>query len=181
MALKATIYKAAVSIADLDRNRFLETSLTLACHPSETQQRMMLRLLAWIVYADEKLAFTRGLCADEEPEIWLCNDHGGVDLWVELSLPDERRLKKATRKAAEVVLFAYNSRAAQVWWQQQQAALSQYKNLTLWYLDDEQLAALSALADRNMALQATLQEGVIWLSDAQTHLELRLTRWQSAA
>ena len=95
MALKATIYKATVNVADLDRNQFLDASLTLARHPSETQERMMLRLLAWLKYADERLQFTRGLCADDEPEAWLRNDHLGIDLWIELGLPDERRIKKA--------------------------------------------------------------------------------------
>ncbi len=94
MALKATIYKAAVNVADLDRNQFLDASLTLARHPSETQERMMLRLLAWIKYADELLQFTRGLSSDDEPEAWLRNDHLGIDLWIELGLPDERRIKK---------------------------------------------------------------------------------------
>lgn len=111
MALKATIYKATVNVADLDRNQFLDASLTLARHPSETQERMMLRLLAWLKYADERLQFTRGLCADDEPEAWLRNDHLGIDLWIELGLPDERRIKKACTQAAEVVLFTYNSRA----------------------------------------------------------------------
>lgn len=95
MALKATIYKATVNVADVDRNQFLDASLTLARHPSETQERMMLRLLAWLKYADERLQFTRGLCADDEPEAWLRNDHLGIDLWIELGLPDERRIKKA--------------------------------------------------------------------------------------
>lgn len=180
MALKATIYKATLNVADLDRNRFLDTSLTLACHPSETTQRMMLRLLAWIVYADERLSFTRGLCADDEPEIWLRNDHLGIDLWIELGLPDERRLKKACSQSGQVVLFTYNDRAAQIWWQQNQASLGKFANLTVWNLDDEQLAQLSALADRTMSLQATIQDGVIWLSDAQSHIELRLTAWQGA-
>lgn len=180
MALKATIYKATVNVADLDRNRFLDSTLTLACHPSETQQRMMLRLLAWIVYADEKLTFTRGLSADNEPEIWLHNDHGGIELWVELGLPEEKRLKKACSQAAQVVLFTYNSRAAQVWRQQNQARLSSFSNLDIWYLDDEQLAQLSALASRNMVLQATLQDGIIWLSAGERHMELRLESWQGA-
>ncbi len=121
MALKATIYKATVNVADLDRNQFLDASLTLARHPSETQERMMLRLLAWLKYADERLQFTRGLCADDEPEAWLRNDHLGIDLWIELGLPDERRIKKACTQAAEVALFTYNSRAAQIWWQQNQS------------------------------------------------------------
>lgn len=181
MALKATIYKAVVNVADLDRNQFLDTSLTLARHPSETQERMMLRLLAWIKYADDRLQFTRGLSAEDEPEIWLRNDHLGIDLWIELGLPDERRLKKACSQSCEVALFAYNQRTAQVWWQQNKNKLTSFCNLTIWYLDDEQLARISALASRTMTLQATLQEGIIWLSDGETSLEVTLAPWQVQA
>ena len=181
MALKATIYKATVNVADLDRNQFLDATLTLARHPSETQERMMLRLLAWIKFANERLQFTRGLSAEDEPEVWLRNDHLGIDLWIELGLPEERRIKKACTQSKEVALFTYNSRAAQVWWQQNQSKLAGFSNLSIWYLDDEQLAQLSAFASRTMALQATIQDGAIWLSDAENNLEIHLTTWQSAA
>jgi len=181
MALKATIYKATVNVADLDRNQFLDATLTLARHPSETQERMMLRLLAWIKFANERLQFTRGLSAEDEPEAWLRNDHMGIDLWIELGLPEERRIKKACTQSKEVALFTYNSRAAQVWWQQNQSKLAGFSNLSIWYLDDEQLAQLSAFASRTMVLQATIQDGAIWLSDAENNLEIHLTSWQSAA
>jgi len=149
MALKATIYKATVNVADMDRNQFLDAALTLARHPSETQERMMLRLLAWIKYADE------------------------------LGLPDEKRLKKACNQAKEVALFTYNSRAANIWWQQNQARCATFSNLSIWYLDDAQLAALSAFADdRTMNLQATLQDGAIWLSDASQNVEFHFETWQ---
>ena len=179
MALKATIYKATVNVADLDRNQFLDATLTLARHPSETQERMMLRLLAWIKYADERRQFTRGLSAEDEPEAWLRNDYLGIDLWIELGLPDEKRLKKACTQAKDVALFAYNSRAAQIWWQQNQNRCASFDNLSVWYLDDEQLAALSAFAnDRTMTLQATLQDGAIWLSDETQNREIHLEAWQ---
>ncbi len=178
MALKATIYKATVNVADLDRNQFLDATLTLARHPSETQERMMLRLLAWIKYANERLQFTRGLSAEDEPDAWLLNDHLGIDLWIEMGLPDERRIKKACNQAAEVALFTYNSRAAEIWWQQNKSKCSQFSNLSIWYLDDEQLNQLSAFAGRTMSLQATIQEGAIWLSDEQNNLEIHFTPWQ---
>ncbi|WP_312273063.1 YaeQ family protein [Pseudescherichia sp.] len=181
MALKATIYKATVNVADLDRNQFLDATLTLARHPSETQERMMLRLLAWIKFANERLQFSRGLSAEDEPEAWLRNDHMGIDLWIELGLPEERRIKKACSQSKEVALFTYNSRAAQVWWQQNHNKLSGFSNLSIWYLDDEQLAQLSAFASRTMVLQATIQDGAIWLSDAENNVEIHLTTWQSAA
>ena len=177
MALKATIYKATVNVADMDRNVFLDSSLILARHPSETEERLMLRLLAWLVNAHERLSFTRGLSAEDEPEIWLLNDHNGIEVWVELGLPEERRVKRACNRSASVVLYTYNGRAAQIWWQQNQSKLAQQDNLTVRFLDDEQLKALTLLASRSMTLQATIQDGTIWLSDDQNHLELRFTDW----
>lgn len=94
MALKATIFKAVVDISDLDRHYYANHSLTLARHPSENDERMMLRLFAWCHYASERLVFTRGLSSDEQPEIWQHHDHGSPELWIELGLPDEKRLKK---------------------------------------------------------------------------------------
>ncbi|EHD22829.1 MULTISPECIES: YaeQ family protein [Brenneria] len=181
MALKATVYKAAVNIADMDRHFFHDVNLTLARHPSETDQRMMLRLLAWICHADENLRFTKGLSADDEPEIWLRDDTLQLRLWIELGLPDEKRLKKACGQSRSVVLYAYSERAAQVWRQNVAGKLAGYPNLTIRFLDDRQLALLTALAQRNMALQATLQEGTIWLSDDKNSLEISFAEWQIAA
>lgn len=178
MALKATIYKAAVNIADMDRNFFDDANLTIAQHPSETEQRMMLRLLAWICHADERLHFTRGLSAEGEPELWRRNDHNGLELWIELGLPDEKRLKKACNQSADVVLYAYGERAAGVWWSQMAEKARALRNLRVRFLDDAQMAQLAALANRNMTLQATLQEGAIWLSDATSSLEIHFNEWQ---
>ncbi|MFJ1229404.1 YaeQ family protein [Yersinia proxima] len=178
MALKATIHKAAVNIADMDRNFFQDVNLTIAQHPSETDQRMMLRLLAWICHADERLQFTKGLSADDEPEIWRHNDHNGIELWVELGLPEEKRLRKACNQSQQVVLYAYSERAAKVWWPQVKEKLSGHRHLRVRFLDDEQMAKLAALSNRNMSLQATLQEGTIWLSDDQNNLEISFDEWQ---
>ncbi|WP_413453416.1 YaeQ family protein [Erwinia persicina] len=180
MALKATIYKATVNVADMDRNVFIDQTLTLARHPSETEERMMLRLLAWLVHANERLTFTRGLSAEDEPEIWQLNDHGGIDMWIDLGLPDERRIKKACSRSQHVWLYTYNWRAAQPWWQQHQSKLSQHDNLTIRYLNDEQLSALIKLASRSMTLQATIQDGTIWLSDDSSHLEIQFDSWLEA-
>ncbi|CNE87707.1 YaeQ family protein [Yersinia nurmii] len=180
MALKATIHKATVNIADMDRNVFMDTNLTVAQHPSETDQRMMLRLLAWICHADERLLFTKGLSADDEPEIWLRNDHNGIELWVELGLPDEKRLRKACNQSKKVVLYSYGERAAKVWWPQVKEKLSGHENLQVRFLDDEQMTKLAAMSTRNMNLQATLQEGTIWLSDAQNNLEITFSEWQGS-
>ncbi|PIJ49852.1 hypothetical protein BL250_15040 [Erwinia sp. OLTSP20] len=177
MALKATIYKAQVNVADMDRQFFLDAALTLARHPSETQERMMLRLLAWICHADARLQFTRGLCADDEPELWLLDDSQQITCWIALGLPDEKRMKKACARAERVYLYAYGARAASVWWSQQRDKLSRLANLHVRYIDDQQLATLAGFAARTMSLQATLQEGIIWLSDAGHHAEIALAEW----
>ncbi len=181
MALKATIHKAAVNIADMDRNYFSDVNLVLAQHPSETPQRMMLRLLAWVYHADDRLEFTKGLSAEDEPALWLHNDHGEPELWIELGLPEEKRLRKACHQARRVVLYAYNERAAKVWWQQAGAALAQLDNLTVRFVTDGQMAQLAALAARSMSLQATLQEHIMWLSDGKQNLELTLQEWKDGS
>lgn len=178
MALKATIYKAAINIADMDRNFFYDANLTLAQHPSETELRMMLRLLAWICHADERLVFTRGLSADDEPEIWLKNDHNGIELWVELGLPDEKRLKKACSQSRKVVLYAYGERAAKVWWQSVQDKVKGFNNLSVRFINDELLQQLVAFTHRNMTLQATVQDGIIWLSNVDINLEINFSDWK---
>ncbi|MBG6244102.1 hypothetical protein CS369_03325 [Candidatus Symbiopectobacterium sp. 'North America'] len=180
MALKATIYKAAVNIADLDRSFYYDANLTLAQYPSETEQRMMLRLLAWICHVDENLSFTNGLCADDEPEIWLRDDTLALKLWIELGLPDERRLKKACNQSSNVVLYVYSERAAHVWWQSMEQKLRPYRNLTVRFLDDRQLQALAAMAQCTMTLQATLQDRSVWLSDDKNNLEITFAEWQPA-
>ncbi|MEH2919702.1 YaeQ family protein [Samsonia erythrinae] len=180
MALKATVYKATINIADMDRHFFHDASLTIAQHPSETEQRMMLRLLAWICHADENLRFTKGLSADDEPEIWLHNDTMELALWIELGLPDEKRLKKACSQSRSVVLYAYSERAAQVWWKGISGKLAGYKNLAIRFLDDGQLALLATLIQRTMILQATIQDGTIWLSDDKNSLEITFSEWKIA-
>ena len=107
MALKATIFKAVLNIADLDRGVYLDANLTLARHPSETDLRLIVRLLAWALNAHDDLAFTKGLCADDEPELWLKNLHGGIEHWIEVGLPDERRLKKGCNRSEQVTLYTY--------------------------------------------------------------------------
>ncbi|MFP9229866.1 YaeQ family protein [Pectobacterium cacticida] len=178
MALKATVYKATINIADMDRHFFHDANLTIAQHPSETEQRMMLRLLAWICHADEDLHFTKGLSADDEPEIWQHNDTLGLELWIELGLPDEKRLKKACSRSKSVVLYAYNERAAHVWWNTMSGKVAGFRNLTIRFLDDNQLTQLVGLVRRTMILQATLQDGMIWLSGDKNSLEFAFTEWK---
>ncbi|MFM5464325.1 YaeQ family protein [Aeromonas simiae] len=172
MALKATVFKAHLSLSDMDRGLYQDFSLTLARHPSETDERMMIRLAAFAWHAAERLEFTKGLSADDEPELWIKNYSDEIELWVELGLPDERRLKKACNRAREVVLYAYGGRGVSVWWKQNQGKLAQHDNLTVIELADEQSQALAALAERTMQLTCTISEGQLWLSNGHAEVTL---------
>ncbi|MDO8960432.1 MAG: YaeQ family protein [Rhodocyclaceae bacterium] len=181
MALKSTIFKVSVSIADMDRPYYGEHALTLARHPSETDERMMVRLLAFIMFADPRLEFGRGLSAEDEPALWQKDYSGVIERWIEVGLPDERTLKKAAGRAAEVIVLVYGGKAADIWWGKEGRALARLANLRVFALDVEQSAALAALAARGMQLQCTIQDGQIWLTagdGAQTALiEPRPLNW----
>ena len=159
MALKSTIFKVDLSLADMDRNVYQDYALTLARHPSENDQRMMVRLLAFMCYADEQLSFGKGLSTDDEPDLWLRDLTGVIDLWILVGQPDERWLRKASGRAARVVLFTYGGRVAQMWWEQNRATLEKISNLTVLRLAPEDTQALAALANRAMRLQCLIQDG----------------------
>lgn len=165
MALKATVFKVNLQIADMDRNYYQDHQLTLAQHPSETDGRMMVRLLAFILNASETLSFTKGLCVDDEPELWDKSLSGEVDLWIEFGQADEKWLRKASGRAKAVQLFAYGGRSVPIWWKQNQVALERYKNLKVWNIAEESVTAMEALVSRTMSLQASISEGQVWLSD----------------
>ncbi|MCR4533200.1 YaeQ family protein [Shewanella xiamenensis] len=170
MALKATVFKVNLQIADMDRGYYQDHQLTLAQHPSETDGRMMVRLLAFILNASETLSFTKGLCVDDEPELWDKNLSGEVNLWIEFGQADEKWLRKASGRAKAVQLFTYGGRSVPIWWKQNQAALERYKNLKVWNIAEESVTAMEALVSRTMSLQASISEGQVWLSDNEHSL-----------
>ena len=165
MALKATIFKATLMIADMDRHYYADHHLTLARHPSETDERMMCRLLAFALNASESLQFTKGLSTDDEPELWQKSLSDEIELWVELGLPDESRLRKACNRSRQVILYTYGGRAVPLWWEKHQNKLNRFNNLTIINLPAEPLEALAAMAQRNMSLQCTIQDGDVSIGD----------------
>ena len=172
MALKATIFKAELTLADLDRNVYDDYALTLARHPSENDARMMVRLLAFIFHADALLAFGKGLSTDDEPDLWLKELSGDIRLWILVGQPDERWLRKAAGRAERVVVFSYGGRAAEVWWQQNGSALEKIANLSVYRLAPDDVEALAGLADRTMTLHCTRQDGEILISAGDTSLRV---------
>lgn len=167
MALTATIFKADLQIADMDRNYYADHALTLARHPSETDERMMVRLLAFALHAGEALQFTKGLCADDEPALWERSLDEEIRLWIDVGLPDARRLRRACGRAREVVLYTYGGRTAGQWWERNARELQRLDNLRVFDLPQEATRALAGLVSRTMRLQCTVQEGQVWLGNAE--------------
>lgn len=177
MALKATIFKVELHISDMERHHYQTHQLTLARHPSETDERLMVRLLAFALNADEALGFTKGLCSDDEPELWLKNLSGETELWIELGQLDEKRLRRACGLAKKVIVYLYSRRSAEVWWSQNRDKLQRYKNLHLVMLSVAGDTALEALSQRTMSLQATIQDNQVWLSDENQTATIEIHNW----
>ena len=186
MATKSTIFKASLQLADIDHGYYANHSLTLARHPSETDERMMMRLVALALQAwklqsvcqgDGQLAFGAGLSDPDEPDVWLRDFTGQTRLWVEVGQPEEKPLLRACGKADEVLLYTFGP-AAEVWWRGIESKLARSRNLTVMRVPSASAQALAALAQRNMQLQATVQEGVLMLGDGKTNVDVEPAHWK---
>lgn len=171
MALTATIFKVDLTISDMDRGHYASHALVLARHPSETDERMMVRLLAFALNADEAMEFGKGLSNEEEPALWRKDLTGLIEQWIEVGLPDEKSVRRACGRAAAVKVYAYGRGAAK-WWQDNGTALNRPDNLTVVELPAESTQALAQLAQRTMQLQCTVQDGTAWITDGENTVEL---------
>ncbi|WP_338758818.1 YaeQ family protein [Massilia sp. METH4] len=178
MALKATIYKAELSIADMDRNYYGTHALTLARHPSETDERMMVRLLAFAIHANEALAFTKGMFDVEEPDLWQKDLTDAIELWIEVGQPEERRILKGAGRAEHVIVYSYSS-ASPIWWKNIANKIERAKNVSVVNLPSEATAALEKMAQRTMQLQCTIQDGQIWLTDGVETVQVEREVWKA--
>lgn len=174
MANSSTIYKAEINITDMDRNYYAEHPLTIACHPSESEQRMMVRLLAFILNADPALQFGKGLSVQDEPALWIKSDIDEILLWIDLGQPDEKRIRHACHRAKQVIIYTYQPRATAPWLKQIQSTLARFDNLTIKHLDQASVDNLSSLVKRTMALQCTLQDGELWINDDEQQINITL-------
>jgi len=176
MALKSTIYKAELQIADMDRHYYGNHSLTIARHPSETDERMMVRLAAFAFFASERLELAKGLSDTDEPDLWEKDLTGAIQTWIEVGQPDDRRLAKASGRAEHVVVIAYGGRTSQIWWEALRGKVERLRNLEVWSLADGVGESLAQLAERTMRLQFTLQDVSAWLgSESADPIEVQRT------
>lgn len=175
MALSSTIFKAQLDLSDLNRNHYNNYKLTLARHPSENDQRMMLRLLAFALFADEQLAFTKGISTAEEPDLWIKNYSGEIELWIDLGLPDEKRIRQAHSLAKKVVIFSYGDRSLVTWRQQLDASIKRFPSLKIFHVGDDDLKQLAHLADKNMQLHCSIQDNEVFIGNDTQNLQIQIT------
>jgi len=178
MAIKSTIFKVELEVTDMDRNHYQDYQLTIARHPSEHDERMMVRLLAFALNAHEFLQFTKGLSSEDEPDIWQKSLSDEIDVWIDLGQPDEKRIRKACGRAKKVMIYTYQQGAAKAWWQQYQSKLERFSNLSVINISDDVVQQLGLMAKRAMRLQCTIQDNNLWLSDGEKAVEVSLTIWK---
>ncbi|MBN8750588.1 YaeQ protein [Xylophilus ampelinus] len=186
MALKSTIFKANVAVADIDHGYYADHALTLARHPSETDERMMIRLVALALNAhqlqdtcggDGTLAFGAGLSDPDEPDVWLRDFTGRARLWIEVGQPEDKPVIKACGKADQVIVYAF-AHSADIWWRGMETKLSRPQNLQVWRIPTAASQQLATLAQRSMQLQATVQEGALMLGDGSNTVDIEPLRWK---
>jgi uncharacterized protein YaeQ len=178
MAQKSKIFKVELSVADMDRGYYADHALTIARHPSETDERMMVRVLAFALHAHERLEFGRGLSTEDEPDLCQRDLTGAIERWIDVGLPDEPDVRKACGRAPYVHVLAYGGRAVDLWWRGVSAKLERQERLTVSEVPVEASKALAALADRSMKLQVSVQEGHIYVVNGvdSVAVELRVIK-----
>jgi len=181
MAPNARIIKVDLQVNDMDRNYYQTHALTLAQHPSETELRVMVRLLAFALYADPRLEFGKGLSTEDEPDLWQKDLTGGIERWIEVGQPDEARLRKASGRAGQVIVLGYSGRGAELWWEKNAAALERIRNLTVLDLPAESGAGIAANVQRNMQVQCFIQDGHLQWLEGENAIDIvpvrRMSPW----
>lgn len=175
MSAKATIFKAKLHIADMNRGYYGDHALTLARHPSETDERLMTRLLAFALHADPALVFANGLTANDEPDLWLKDRTDHIELWIAVGMPDEKLVRKACARASRIFIYGYTGRPVSVWWNHHRATFEQIENLTVLTISTETIHELTKLTQRTMTLHCTIQDGLVWLADQHRSVEIAMT------
>lgn len=176
MALKATIYKANLQLADMDRHVYGDHAVTIARHPSETDERMMMRLLAFALNApadthNGALEFAKDLWDTDEPALWQKDLTEQIVQWIDVGQPDEKRIMRASPRAARVAVYSYTA-STPIWWSGIETRITRAANLTVWQVPPEQSQALAAMAQRTMQLQLSVQDGHVWVSNGTDTVEV---------
>jgi uncharacterized protein YaeQ len=180
MAQKATIYKVELSVCDMDRHYYETHKLTVAKHPSETDERLMVRLLAFALNASEQLEMTKGLSSDDEPDIWQKSLSDELELWVALGLPSDKVVRQSCGKADAVIVYCYGGNPAEVWWDKIKNSTTRFDNLRVVNFSQTDTSALADLASRSMKLQVNIQEGDVMVSVDDSVVYVTPVKWKDA-
>lgn len=157
------------------RHYYQEHELVIAMHPSENDFRFMIRVLAFALNASENLSFTKGLSTDDEPELWQKSLSDEIELWIDFGQVDEKRIRKACGRSRQVIIYTYQDRKADMWWQKNKANLARYENLKLFHIDAPHV---DALLERNVVLQCNIDEGTVSVSSDEHHVDVQVTEYQ---
>lgn len=176
MAIKPTIFKANLKIADMERHYYQSHALTIAQHPSETDERMMVRVLAFALHAHEALEFGQGMTDDDDADLWQKDLTGLIELWIDVGLPDEKLIRKACSRANQVIVYCYGGRVVEMWFAQNSAQFKRLKNLTLINLPLDSTRAMAKMAQRTMQLHCTIQDSQAWLSNGDDSVIIELVK-----
>lgn len=178
MALGASVYKVTVDISDLDRSYYGKHVLTVARHPSETEERLMLRVLAFCRHADERTEFGRGLSTEGEPALWQIDDTGAIVDWIDVGWPEVKQVRKVVGRSEKVVILTYDEARYVPWWERFMGDFGKLDKLTVIAIKDKYIAPLATIANKNMKLAVTIQDGVAWISDDKRSVEVEFTLLQ---
>lgn len=181
MAQNATIYKVELSVSDMDRHYYETHKLTVAKHPSETDERLMVRIVAFALNAHENLEMTRGISTDDEPDIWQKSLSGELDVWVALGLPTEKVMRQSCSKAEKVIVYPYGGRTAEIWWDKIKGSTTRFDNLQVIGFSESETGELAKLASRTMKLQINIQDGEVMVSVGDSIVYLTPLKWKSVA
>jgi len=179
MAQKATIYKVELSVSDMDRHYYKTHKLTVAKHPSETDERLMVRILAFALNAHDQLEMTKGLSTDDEPDMWQKSLGGELELWVALGLPSEKVIRQSCGKARDVIIYSYGGNTAEMWWDKIKTRTTRFETLSIVNFVQDETRALEALANRSMKLQVNIQEGDVMVSVDDQIVYLHPVKWKT--
>jgi uncharacterized protein YaeQ len=179
MAQNATIYKVDLSVSDMDRHYYETHKLTVAKHPSETDERLMLRVLAFALNAHEHLEMTKGISTDDEPDIWQKSLSGELDVWIALGLPSEKMIRQSCGKSGKVVIYPYGGRTAEMWWDKIKTTATRFDNLQVTNFSEKDTTELAKLATRAMSLQVNIQDGEVMVSAGGSIVYVTPVEWKS--
>jgi uncharacterized protein YaeQ len=175
MALTATIYNFDIELADQDRGVYESLALRVAQHPSESDEYLIARVLAYLLEYVEGIAFSRGVSDPAEPTISVRDLTGAITTWVDIGTPDADRLHRASKAAARVAVYCHKDPAQ--WLKQLEGgAIHRADALELYALDRELVAALVARLERRVAFSVSVVDRDLYVAIGHDNLTGRVHR-----